>query len=120
MEWEFAGETKVLGENLPQFHFVHHKSHLTWDWTQAAEVRSQWLTTWAMAWTPTVQHYIFEDSGLTISLKEQSSPLQYHAITKIWKQGFSNVPEELQNIAGQQFHWTAMLQPLMLHTTSHD
>jgi hypothetical protein len=30
MEWELAVETEVLGENLPQCHFVHHKFRMTW------------------------------------------------------------------------------------------
>jgi hypothetical protein len=30
VEWRVAGETEVLGENLSQRHFVHHKSHVTW------------------------------------------------------------------------------------------
>jgi hypothetical protein len=29
VEWRLAGETEVLGENLPQSNFAHHKSHLT-------------------------------------------------------------------------------------------
>jgi hypothetical protein len=28
VECELAGETEILGENLPQFHFVLHKSHM--------------------------------------------------------------------------------------------
>jgi hypothetical protein len=30
VEWELAGETEVLGENLSKRHFVLHKSHMTW------------------------------------------------------------------------------------------
>jgi hypothetical protein len=29
VEWELAGETEVLGGNLPQSHYVNHKSHIT-------------------------------------------------------------------------------------------
>jgi hypothetical protein len=29
VEWELAGETEELGENLPKFRFVNHKSQMT-------------------------------------------------------------------------------------------
>jgi hypothetical protein len=49
---KISRETEVLGENLPQRHFVHHKSHMTKPGLEprGAAVGSQQLTAWAMAW----------------------------------------------------------------------
>jgi hypothetical protein len=51
VEWRLGGETEVLVENLPQRHFVDHKSHMTRPGLEprAAAVGSQRLTAWAMA-----------------------------------------------------------------------
>jgi hypothetical protein len=51
VEWRLAGETEVLGGNLPQRHFVYHKSHMTRPGLEprAAAVGSQRLTAWGMA-----------------------------------------------------------------------
>jgi hypothetical protein len=57
VELRLAGDTEVLGENVPQRHFAHHKSHITRRRLEAgppAAVGSQRLTAWAMArpmWT---------------------------------------------------------------------
>jgi hypothetical protein len=47
----WQGKTKKFGENLSQYHFVHHKSQhgLTQERTRASAVRGRRLTTWVMA-----------------------------------------------------------------------
>jgi hypothetical protein len=66
VEWTvLAGETDVLGENLPRRHFVHHKSHLP----DPAAVGSQRLTASAMA-LPLLMIALKYQAQKNISLKE--------------------------------------------------
>jgi hypothetical protein len=47
MMWDLAAEDEVIGGNLPQLRFVHHKSHnLTWYRPRAARLRSRQPTAW--------------------------------------------------------------------------
>jgi hypothetical protein len=48
VEWRLARETEVLGESLPQRHFVHLKPHLTRPGLEA-RTRASAGTAWAMA-----------------------------------------------------------------------
>jgi hypothetical protein len=56
VEWWFAGEIEVLGENRSQCRCVHHKSHMpARTRTRAVAVGNQWLTAWATA-RPTYEY----------------------------------------------------------------
>jgi hypothetical protein len=74
VEW-LAGENEVLGENLPQCRFVHHKPpHAARTRNRAAAVGSQRLTAWTMArpnvnlwWYPIGLH-VFTSENVALSI----------------------------------------------------
>jgi hypothetical protein len=84
VECELAGETEVLGKNLPQRHFVHHKSHTTRPWLEplAAAVGSQRLTAWAMA------RPIYLDKPYSLANTLPSCTISYHSGHKAMKSAY--------------------------------
>jgi hypothetical protein len=80
VEW-LAGETEVLGENLPQCRFVHHKPHMpARSRTRAAAVGSQRLTAWATA-RPTQPLTEMNTRNIPGGLKANCEPVVY----KMWE-----------------------------------
>jgi hypothetical protein len=65
VEWELTGKTEILGENLPQCHFVHHKCHMTSERCSNPGHRggSRRLTAWTMA-RPNLWRYVWNVSSL--------------------------------------------------------
>jgi hypothetical protein len=51
VEWKLAKETKVLGESLHQYRFVHHKSYMSWP-----GIEPGWLWWKAGGWLPELWH----------------------------------------------------------------
>jgi hypothetical protein len=50
VEWKLTGETEVLGENLPQCHFAHHKYHMTWPELEPAKPATNRLSYGTASW----------------------------------------------------------------------
>jgi hypothetical protein len=72
VESDVAGETEVLGGNLLQRHFVHHKSQITWPRIEPGP--SRWEAGfWAMTrpndeWLINELQKAWKDAGVTIEV----------------------------------------------------
>jgi hypothetical protein len=94
VELWLAGETKVLGENLPNCHFTYIKSHTTWRArTPAIAMGSQRLTASAMAYDRATNCNISAASGAPITIKRKCLKCKKHNVACLmrrdgWKQPF--------------------------------
>jgi hypothetical protein len=62
VEWRLAGKTEEFGENLLRYHFIHHKSHMTWHGLEPGPPRweaSEWPPPHKLSMEPRCQwvHY---------------------------------------------------------------
>jgi hypothetical protein len=78
VEW-LAGETEVLGENLPQCRFVHHNPHIpARTRTRATAVGSQRLTAWATGRPYETHKYSLEQNTEFVST--EANGIQHHVL----------------------------------------
>jgi hypothetical protein len=76
VEW-LAGEIEVLGENLSQWRFVHHKPYMpARTRTRAAAMETQRLTAWATARPGDTCYYTFLLPRVTVFVKSLVSLLR--------------------------------------------
>jgi hypothetical protein len=104
-----AEETEVFGENLPLCRFVYHKSHTTWDRTQAAKMVNR--RTAAYYYYYYYYYYltanVFSPVGRGTTIRQQTNNTQdKQTITRINKQTtyITTIRQTQQNTARNEGH----------------
>jgi hypothetical protein len=69
VEWQVGGETEVFEVNLHQFHFVNHKSHMTWPELERGTPRWE---AWAVAHTTAELHSCTLSSDVTPKVRRDA------------------------------------------------